>query len=311
MELHEIRYVLAVAETRSFTKAAGSCYVTQPALTRGIRKLEDELGGALVSRERGNIHLTDLGRLLEPSFREMIAQTERAKRAAEGFLRLKGAPIRLGVMCSVGPVRFTGFLNTFRVAHPGVELTLIEGMPDELKDLLQRGEIDVAIMSDPDGFGPPLDARVLYAEPFVVACGPTHSLAARAALAPHDMDGQTYLQRINCEYRDRLARMLAEHGVTINRAHRSQREDWIQSMVAAGMGVCFLPAFSATIPGLTLIPFVDPPVTRDVCVVTVRGRPPSPPVAALVSAMARYTWTDAADAGGEEPDQMLRTLPAA
>ncbi len=294
MELHEIRYFLAVGKTRNFTKAAAECHVTQPALTRAIRKLEGELGGMLVSRERGNIHFTDLGRLLEPSLREMIVQAGHAKSTAESFLRLSGAPIRLGVMCTVGPVQFTGFLNEFRVSHPGIELTLIEGVSSELKDQLRRGEIDLAIISDPDGFEPTHQARVLYAEPFVLACGPTHPFAMRNAITPRDMEGQTYLQRIHCEYRDRLAQMLAEHEVTIRRAHCSEREDWIQSMVAAGMGVCFLPAFSATIPGLAPVPFVDPTVWREVSVVTISGRPPSPPMAAMVSALARYAWADEA-----------------
>lgn len=292
MELHEVRYFLAVGEMRSFTKAAAACHVTQPALTRAIHKLEEELGGLLVSRERGNIHLTDLGRLLEPSLREMIAQARSAKRKAEGFLRLDGAPIKLGVMCTVGPLRFTGFLNMFRVSHPGIELTLIEGIPAHLRDLLRSGELDVAIMSDPEGFDLPLRSDLLYREPFVLACGPTHPFAGRSAITLGDMEGQVYLQRINCEHRDRLATILAKADVTIRRAHRSEREDWIQCMVAAGMGVCFLPAFSATIPSLVLLPLTDPGVSREVCVVTVEGRERSPPMAALLSAIAGYAWTD-------------------
>ncbi|GJD89322.1 MULTISPECIES: LysR family transcriptional regulator [Methylobacterium] len=303
MELHEIRYFLAVGETRNFTKAADACHVTQPALTRAIRKLEDELGGMLVSRERGNIHLTDLGRLLEPSLRAMMVQAGEAKRTAESFLRLKGAPIRLGVMCTVGPVRFTGFLNEFRVSHPGIELTLIEGMSSELKELLRSGDLDVAVISDPEGFEPPLHASVLYQEPFILACGPTHAFAARTAITLEDLEGEIYLQRIHCEYRDRLAQMLAERGVTIRRAHRSEREDWIQSMVAAGMGVCFLPSFSATVPGLVQVRVVDPEVAREVCIVTIAQRHPSPPMAALLAALDAYAWTN----DGESHD---RTEPA-
>jgi LysR family hydrogen peroxide-inducible transcriptional activator len=195
-------------------------------------------------------------------------------------------------MCTVGPVRFTGFLNAFRVSHPGVELTLIEGVSSELKDLLRTGDLDVAIISDPDGFEPPLHASVLYEEPFVLACGPTHAFAARSAITPEDLEGEIYLQRIHCEYRDRLAQMLVERGVTIRRAHRSEREDWIQSMVAAGMGVCFLPSFSATVPGLVQLPVVDPEVTREVCIVTIARRRSSPPMAALLSALDGYAWTN-------------------
>src|SRR3569833_1550016 len=75
MEVHEIRYFLAVCRTLNFTRAAEQCNVTQPALTRAIQKLEDELGGLLFSRERGNTHLTELGRLMQPHLEEVIART--------------------------------------------------------------------------------------------------------------------------------------------------------------------------------------------------------------------------------------------
>ncbi|MDR7040456.1 DNA-binding transcriptional LysR family regulator [Methylobacterium sp. BE186] len=290
MELHEIRYFLAVGRFGSFTKAAEHCNVTQPALTRAIQKLEDELGGLLVSRERGHVHLTDLGRLLEPEFTEMIERRERAKQAASRFLRLEGAELRLGVMCTIGPLRFVGFLNSFRIAHPGIELTLVEGVPARLTEMLLGGELDVAIMADPRGFSDPLRESPLYEEHFMVACGPGHDFACRNAIRMRDMAGQIYLQRINCEYRDHLAELLREQGTEILRSHRSEREDWIQSMVAAGMGICFLPEFTATLPGLALLPVMEPVVTRQVCLVTVSGRRWSSPLAALVAALGQYTW---------------------
>ncbi|GEP03624.1 LysR family transcriptional regulator [Methylobacterium oxalidis] len=290
MELHEIRYFLAVGRLGSFTKAAEQCCVTQPALTRAIQKLEDELGGLLVSRERGRVHLTDLGRLLEPEFSEMIERRERAKRAASRFLRLEGAELRLGVMCTIGPLRFVGFLNHFRVHHPGIELTLVEGVPARLTEMLLGGELDVAIMADPRGFPEPLRASPLYAERFMLACGPAHAFACRNAIRMHDLAGQIYLQRINCEFRDLLAEILRAQGTEILRSHRSEREDWIQSMVAAGMGVCFLPEFSATQPGLALLPVVEPAVAREVCLVTVAGRRRSAPLSALAAALGRYAW---------------------
>ncbi|HEY0419191.1 MAG TPA: LysR family transcriptional regulator, partial [Acetobacteraceae bacterium] len=111
MELHEVRYFLALSKTLNFTRAAELCNVTQPALTRAIQKMEDELGGLLFSRERNNTHLTDLGRLLEPQFADMIVRAEAAKQTASRFLRLDGAQMTLGVMCTVGPMRFVGFLN--------------------------------------------------------------------------------------------------------------------------------------------------------------------------------------------------------
>ena len=126
MELHEIRYFLALSKTLNFTKAAEICNVSQPALTRAIQKMEDELGGLLFSRERNNTHLTELGRLLEPHLTEVQERTQAAKETATRFLRLDSAQLRLGVMCTIGPVRFVSFLSRFRADNPGVEITLVE-----------------------------------------------------------------------------------------------------------------------------------------------------------------------------------------
>lgn len=290
LEVHEVRYFLAVLKTGSFTKAAEHCNVTQPALTRAIHKLEEELGGLLFSRERCKVILTDLGRVLEPEFHAMIDGRERAKSAAARFLRLDGAPLTLGVMCTIGPLRFVGFLNHFRLLRPGIELTLIEGVPSRLGEMLLAGDLDVAIMAHPEGFPESLRATPLYDERFLVACGQAHPFATRNVIRMRDMAGQIYLQRINCEYRDRLAEILREQDTAILRSHRSEREDWIQSMVAAGMGVCFLPEFSANLPGIALLPVIDPVVLRRVCLVTVAGRRWSSPLAALMAALDQYEW---------------------
>ncbi|MCW3473809.1 LysR family transcriptional regulator [Limobrevibacterium gyesilva] len=290
MELHEIRYFLAVSKTLNFTKAAEQCNVTQPALTRAIQKMEEELGGLLFSRERNNTHLTDLGRLLEPHLTEMLERASTAKRAASRFLRLEGAQLTVGVMCTIGPIRFVGFLNRLRTSHPGIELTLIEGVPDHLTELLIRGELDVAVMARPGGFAEPLRSQPLYEERFTIACSVGHRLAQKNIVSMSDIDGEIYLQRINCEYRDFLAERLNDAGANILRSYRSEREDWIQIMVAAGMGICFLPEFSATLPGLVTRPVVEPAVMREVSLVTVGGRRWSSPVAAFINAVKQYEW---------------------
>jgi DNA-binding transcriptional LysR family regulator len=99
MELHEIRYFLALSKTLNFTKAAEACHVSQPALTRAIQKMEDELGGLLFSRERSNTHLTQLGRLIEPHLAAVAAQAFEVKRTAVRFLKLEKASLAIGVMC--------------------------------------------------------------------------------------------------------------------------------------------------------------------------------------------------------------------
>jgi DNA-binding transcriptional LysR family regulator len=302
MELHEIRYFMAVCTTRNFTKAAELSNVTQPALTRAIQKMEEEIGGLLFSRERGNIHLTDLGRLLEPQFAEMLERAHAAKSAAARFLRLEGAQLSLGVMCTIGPLRFAGFLAKFHAAHPGIELSLIEGVPARLSDLLISGELDVAVMAQPEGFAEPLRATALYDERFTIACSHSHAFAHRNAIPLADMQGQIYLQRINCEYRDNLAELLTRRGVEILRSYRSEREDWIQIMVAGGMGVAFLPEYSALLPGLLTRLVIDPVISRQICLVTVAGRRWSSPVSALIGELRQYRWPHSAPMNANDPD---------
>jgi LysR family transcriptional regulator, hydrogen peroxide-inducible genes activator len=102
MEMHQIRYFLAVSDLLNFTRAAEQCNVTQPALTRAIQKLEEELGGLLFRRERHLTHLTDLGRLVRPQLEQVWRHTETAKTTAQSFLKLESAPLGLGVMCTIG-----------------------------------------------------------------------------------------------------------------------------------------------------------------------------------------------------------------
>ena len=119
MEMHQIRYFLAVCDCLNFTRAAETCNVTQPALTRAVQKLEEELGGLLFRRERKYTHMTDLGHLVRPQLEAILAQSERAKSTAKSFLQLKDAPLKLGVMCTIGPMRFIGFLADLRARSSG------------------------------------------------------------------------------------------------------------------------------------------------------------------------------------------------
>src|SRR6516162_8955122 len=213
MEMHQVRYFLAVAETLNFTRAAERCNVSQPALTRAIQQLEEELGGLLLRRERKLTHLTDFGRLIEPHLRQLHADADAAKSTAKRFLSLQEAEIRLGVMCTIGPVRFMGFLAHFRSANPGCEITLVEGVPTRLSELLLQGELDLAVMAQPDPFNERFDVVPLYRERFCIAFPTGHRLEQQNRVSISDVAGETYLRRINCEYRDYLAERLREQGL--------------------------------------------------------------------------------------------------
>jgi DNA-binding transcriptional LysR family regulator len=295
MEMHQIRYFLAVCETLNFTRAAEACNVTQPALSRAVQQLEDEVGGLLFRRERNHTHMTDLGRLMRPHLEEILAQAETARVRARRFLKLESATLNLGVMCTIGPVRFMSFLTQFRKDHPGIELALIEGVPRRLSELLAEGQLDVAIMAQSDPFAERFDVRPIYRERFMITFPMGHRFSAMNAVPVREMDGEAYLRRINCEYREELGDICRDNGAKIDIVYASEREDWIQSMVAAGLGVAFMPQYSPTLPGVMARPVVDPEVVREVALVTLAGRRFSPAVLRFVQAVRAYDWPAAED----------------
>lgn len=290
MEMHEVRYFLAVCDTLNFTRAAERCNVSQPSLTRAIQKLEAELGGLLFRRERSATHLTDLGQLVRPQLEQIAKDAEVVKTTANSFLRMKDAPLSFGIMCTIGPLRCVGFLSRFRRDHPGIELTLTEDTPGGLTELLQEGKIDVAVMARPEPFPERFDVHLLYRENFVVAFPPGHRFESMNAVRVADVGGESYLSRINCEYYDQLGELCVRNNAPLKNAYRSEREDWIQTMVMAGMGICFLPEFSPTMPGLHTRRLIEPEVVRAVMLVTVSGRRFSPAVATFVKALKAYKW---------------------
>ncbi len=292
MEMHEIRYFLAASQTLNFHRAAELVHVTQPALTRAIQKLEGELGGRLFNRERNHIQLTDFGSLMRTQLEEVIQRSDTAKETARSFLSLKAAALTLGVMCTIGPLHFVNFLNAFRGSHPGVAVTVVEGVPSRLSALLLNGELDVAVMAQPQPFDSRLIVEPIYPERFGLAFSLGHELQKRNTLHLRDVEGQPYLDRINCEYGEHIEEICQNLGIIIQSAYRSEREDWIMAMVAAGMGVCFVPEFSAANqPGVCHRPVANPEVVRAVSLVSVTGRALSPAVSAFAKAVRDHHWS--------------------
>ena len=290
MDIHHIRYFLAVCETRNFTRAAEKCNVTQPALSRAVQQLEDEVGGLLFRRERNLTHITDLGNLLRPRFQQVLDELTGVKKEASMFLCLNEAHLKVGIMCTIGPRRFTGLLTDFNMRHKGIQLQLVEGVPAKLSELLEQGAIDVALMSTSEKFPERFDVTPLFRERFMLAFPPGHRLAQYDEIPISAIDGEIYLKRVNCEYWDHLSALCDAQGVKTHDSYSSEREDWIQNLVAGGLGICFIPEYSAVVPGLQVRPVTDPAVTREVCLVTVAGRRFSPAVSAFVNAVKSYGW---------------------
>jgi DNA-binding transcriptional LysR family regulator len=199
MEMHEIKYFLAACRTLNFHRAAELSHVSQPALTRAVQKLEAELGAHLFHRERNQIRVTDFGRLMRSHLEQVLRETDTAKVAARSFLKLEAAPLALGVMCTIGPLRFVGFLNDFREQHPGIEVSVIENVPGRLSELLLGGTLDIALMAQPTPFDARLNVAPIFRERFGLAFPVGHRFEQRNTLHVTDVRGENYLSRINCD----------------------------------------------------------------------------------------------------------------
>lgn len=199
---------------------------------------------------------------------------------------------KVGLMCTIGPSRLIDLFGAFHQRYEGVQLFMKDGAAAVLEDMLTAGELDVAIYCRPEELSEALHALPLYRERFVVACAPGHRLARLEAVRLRDLEGESYLSRVNCEYRDVIREIREGMGISIKLPHVSERDDWIQCMVMAGLGFTLIPEYPVTVPGLVTRPLSEPEVLRSVNLVTVRGRPHSPAVGAFVHESRRYPWAE-------------------
>jgi len=291
MQMHQVRYFLVLAEELNFTRSAARCNVSQPSLTRAIKALEEELGGALFHRDHANTRLTELGKLVQPYLDDVHRGAETARRKAREFTDSKVMPLRLGLMCTIAPTQLLDFVHAVQANHPMVRLQIIDDAAAKLQERLLAGDLDVAIyampMVPPD---PRLHYMPLYREKYVIVLRPDHRLAAGKAVCVRDLDGECYLSRINCEYDAAASRVFEEQRANCETVYESERDDWILAMAAAGMGFGFMPELSAHHPGVVALPLIEPELWREVALVTVRGRQYSAAAGSLVREAMRKRW---------------------
>jgi DNA-binding transcriptional LysR family regulator len=290
VEMHQVRYFLAAARGLSFTRAAEACHVSQPALTTSMKKLEAEFGGQLFYREANRLALTEFGRRMVPLMGEIAERAEAAIAAAESMKVINQTAIRLGVMPTLGPLRLARFLADFERTHPGIDLALSEGRIGELGASLEADRLDVAILNPIESPGDSFRIEALYTERYVVILPPEHPLKESNGIKLTDVIGQPYVDRLACEMRGILLQVSARMGVQLDSRFRSEREDWVQAMVAAGLGFAFVPEYAVTHPGTIQRPLIEPLVERTVALMTKPGRPHPPAVDSFVRAARGYRW---------------------
>jgi DNA-binding transcriptional LysR family regulator len=309
MEMHQVRYFLALADQLNFTRASELCNVSQPSLSRAIKLLEEELGGPVFRRERESTHLTDLGHLIRPHLQSVYDHSKIAKRLSRDFVRKW--PLKLGIMTTISPDEIVDLIGNLRAGHPEVELRLCDASAKELRARLLAGDLEVAIYALP---GEERDERIhaipLFREQMVLAVHHDHRLAKMGAFPAREMDGEPYIHRMNCEFAGCADQILEQKGVTCKPVYWSERDDWTQAMVAAGLGFAFMPINMVKHPGVVALPIVEPEFWRQVSLVSVRGRRYSPAVGSLVREAMRKSWFGHRPQRAKESALVLETAGA-
>jgi len=290
MEMYQIRYVLAAADHLNFTRAAVSCDVSQPALTKGIKALETELAAPLFHREGRRIVLSQLGRSMLPHLRQIAAEAEAARTLAQEFNRPSKVPVRLGVQSTVGPSCFAPFLDALGRTHPGLDLGLSMGSTPALAHALQMDELDLAVLTRLPELECKLTLLPLYRDRYAVILPPGHPLSARESVVLRDLAGESLVDRPDCEMRGPLRAAFEAAGVPFEARFRAERDDWVQGMVLAGLGIAILPGRSVSEPGLEVRPLAHPVIEREVCLASVPERRLSPDAAATMRLAHSFAW---------------------
>jgi LysR family hydrogen peroxide-inducible transcriptional activator len=241
MELHQLRYFLAICQAGSFTGAAKASHVSQPSLSSQLAKLEAELGGPLFERGRKGARLTDRGERFKPRATEALRQLEQGKQELEDLSGLKGGKVSLGCLPTTGAVVLPPLLAAFRKAYPKVQVSLREDSSPGLRQALLDGEVDLAIV-DEAGLGAGLESARLMEEPLLLALPPRHRLAKAKRLSLAKLRDEPWvLMKSGHGFRAIVDKIFATAQVVPTVVFESDEIATVQALVASGLGLSLVP----------------------------------------------------------------------
>jgi len=271
MELNQVGYFIHLADTLNFTSAARLSGVSQPSLTRAIRRLEDELGGTLIHRDGKNSRLTGLGQDVEAEFRHMLAAMKSVRDHSENWAMGKHRVLDVAVAPTIGPKGLTAFLKSALTEAPSIEIRLHSLQANEDTSEVLSGKYHACILPRETRLERKLEVHTLFRERFVLGCSENHPLTATEIVRGADLLAFPFVDRLTCEFRDQILDHFAPTGVFIQPRFRSDREDWVQRVVADSNAICILPERLASAHGLVtrLIDGFD--LEREVVIATVSG----------------------------------------
>ena len=290
MTLNELRYIVAVAQERSFGRAAQRSFISQPALSVAIQKLEEELGIQLFERAKSEVTVTPAGERIVEQAQKVLEEAARIRDIAQAGRNQLVGLFRLGVIYTVAPYLLPDLIPALNERAPQMPLEIEENLTEHLEAALKTGRIDAAIIALP--FQPPgVVTEFLYEEPFQVVVPQRHRWAKRKSIDPSELGSEhTILLNVGHCFRDQVLESCPELNRSDVPVTRTNSLETIRNMVASGLGVSVLPRDALTpkyhsrlvVP----VPFVRPVPSRRVALAYRKSFPRPAAIAALRDAVA-------------------------
>ncbi len=245
MNLRDLRYLVALADTRHFGKAALRCHVSQPTLSAQLKKLEEYLGVELIERQPRRVSLTEMGEQLVARARRIINDSDELLALARSQRDPLSGSLKVAFIPTLGPYLLPLVAKKLRKQLPKLKLMLYEYQTDPLLQALRAGEIDMGVLALPvhaDG----VETCKLFDEDFVIALPKDHRLAERTTVKLDDLNGDSLLllEDGHC-LRDQAMDICSRADLDEDQDYRATSLETLRQMVAAGMGVTLLPELSA------------------------------------------------------------------
>jgi DNA-binding transcriptional LysR family regulator len=291
MEMHQVRYFLAVARLLNFTRAAEECHVAQPSLTRAIKQLEEELGGELFRRERNLTHLSELGHRMLPLMQQCFDSAQAAKQVATSIKKGTIAPLSIALPVTVNIELVLPFLKELVRAMPGLNLKFVRGSSADVVEQLKKGGVDVAVAAKLPETWDRLESWPLFTEAYRLGVAKTHRFAAQERISAADLKTERLICRPYCEDFERGIAFLTAAGVEVPAAHNAGSDVDFTALLAAGLGVGFAPESTPSSSQLTFVAVDGFAMERTVYAYAVAGRQRSMAASTLIKMMRAADWS--------------------
>ena len=272
MNLRDLKYLLALADHKHFGRAAAASFVSQPTLSTQIRKLEEELGVALVERAPRRVMLTPIGRDIVERARRVIAEIDQMAEVARRSQDPEAGTVRLGLFPTLAPYLLPHVLPAVRERFPRLELLLVEEKTDQILARLRDGRLDAGILALPL-HDDQLHIEPLFDEPFLLAVPHGHPMARQESLDLRQLDDQhlLLLEEGHC-LRDQALDVCRLSGADERDGFRATSLETLRQMVASGVGITLLPVLAVqppvpVSPDIALLPFKNQPPHRRIAMV--------------------------------------------